>query len=153
MSLNFLKNFRYRVYYINENKHTKHILVRLDFYLKRKKILCASRNKCMLTYACVHAKLLQSHPTLCDPMSCSPPGPSVHGDSPGQNTGVGGHALLQGIFPPQGSNPCLLWLLHCRQILHCWATGEAHVTYKGLKLGYNNIFRAILFTRGKKKVE
>ena len=29
-------------------------------------------------------------------------------DSPGKNSGVGCHALLQGIFPTQGSNPCLL---------------------------------------------
>ena len=28
--------------------------------------------------ACVHAQLLQSYPTLCDPMDCSPPGSSVH---------------------------------------------------------------------------
>ena len=34
------------------------------------------------------------------------------GDSPGKNTGVGCHALLQGIFPNQGSNLCLLCLLH-----------------------------------------
>ena len=34
-------------------------------------------------------------------------------DSPGKNTGVGCHALLQGIFPIQGSNPDLP---HCRQI-------------------------------------
>ena len=33
-----------------------------------------------------------------DPMDCSPPGSSVHGDSPGKNTGVGSHSLLQGIF-------------------------------------------------------
>ena len=33
-------------------------------------------------------------------------------DSPGKNTGMGCHALLQGIFPTQGSNPCLLCLLH-----------------------------------------
>ena len=33
-------------------------------------------------------------------------------DSPGKNTGVGCHALLQGIFPTQGSNPGLLCLLH-----------------------------------------
>ena len=33
-------------------------------------------------------------------------------DSPGQNTGVGCHALLQGIFPTQGPNPYLLHLLH-----------------------------------------
>ena len=45
-------------------------------------------------------------------MNCSPPGPSVHGDSPGKNTGVGCQALLQGIFPTQGSNPRLLSPLH-----------------------------------------
>ena len=33
-------------------------------------------------------------------------------DFPGKNTGVGCCALLQGIFPTQGSNPCLLCLLH-----------------------------------------
>ena len=40
-------------------------------------------------------------------MDCSMPGSSVHGDSPGKNTGVGCHFLLQGIFPTQGSNPGL----------------------------------------------
>ena len=53
---------------------------------------------------------------LCNPMDCNPSGSSVHGDSPGKNTGVGYHTLLQGIFPAQGSNP---GLLHCRQILYC----------------------------------
>ena len=48
---------------------------------------------------------LQSCLTLCDPMDCSTPGSSVHGDSPGKNTGVGCDALLQGIFPTQGPNP------------------------------------------------
>ena len=57
----------------------------------------------------------QSCLTLCDPMDCSPPGPSVHGDSPGMNTRVGCHALLQGIFPTQGSNPSLL---PCRRVLY-----------------------------------
>ena len=47
----------------------------------------------------------QSCPTLCDPMDCSPSGSSVHGDFPGKNTGVACHALLQGIFPTQGSSP------------------------------------------------
>ena len=36
-------------------------------------------------------------------------------DSPGKNTGVGCHFLLQGTFSTQGSNP---GLLHCRQILY-----------------------------------
>ena len=35
-------------------------------------------------------------------------------DFPGNNTGVGCHFLLQGIFPTQGSNP---GLPHCRQML------------------------------------
>ena len=62
---------------------------------------------CLVTRLC---------PTLCDPTDCSPPGSSVHVDSPGKNTGVGCHALLQGIFPTQGSNP---GLPHCRRILYC----------------------------------
>ena len=60
-------------------------------------------------------KVAQSCPTLCVPMDCNLPGSSVLGDCPGKNTGVGCHALLQGIFPTQGSNP---GLLHCRQILY-----------------------------------
>ena len=38
----------------------------------------------------------QSCPALCDTKDCSSPGSSVHGDSPGKNTGVGCHAF-QGI--------------------------------------------------------
>ena len=48
-------------------------------------------------------------------MDCSPPGSSVHEDSPGKNTGVGCHALLRGIFLTQESNE---GLLHCRRILY-----------------------------------
>ena len=33
----------------------------------------------VLVRACMHSKLLQSCPTLCDPMDCNPPGSSVHG--------------------------------------------------------------------------
>ena len=58
---------------------------------------------------------VQSHPTFCNLMDCSLPGSSVHGDSPGKNTGVGYHVLLQATFPTQGSN---LGLPHCRQILY-----------------------------------
>ena len=90
-------------------------------------------------------------------MDCSPSGSSVHGisqarilekvaisssrglfpaqglkllclwDSPGKNTGVGCHALLQGIFLTQGSNLPLLKLLHCRRILYRWAAREAYI--------------------------
>ena len=58
----------------------------------------------------------QSCLTLVNPWTVGLPGSSVHGDSPGKNTGVGCHALLQGIFPTQGLNS---GLLHCGQILYC----------------------------------
>ena len=50
----------------------------------------------------------QSCPTQCDLMDCSPPGSSCPWDSPGKNTGVDSHSLLQGIFLTQGLNPGLL---------------------------------------------
>ena len=62
-------------------------------------------------HPCVPSRSLVSD---CDSMDCRPPGSSVHGDSPGKNTGMGCHALLQGIFPTQGSNP---GLPHFRQNL------------------------------------
>ena len=46
---------------------------------------------------CIVDVWLLSHATLCDPLTITCPW-----DSPGQNTGVGSHALLQGIFPTQG---------------------------------------------------
>ena len=32
--------------------------------------------------------VIQLCPTLCDPVDCSPPDSSIHGDSPSKNTGV-----------------------------------------------------------------
>ena len=63
---------------------------------------------------CVCVLVTQSCLTLCNSMDCSPPGYSVHGDSPSKNTGVDCHSLIQGIFPTQGSSP---GLLHCRETL------------------------------------
>ena len=60
-------------------------------------------------------------PTLYDPMERSPQGFSVHGDSPGKNSGVGCRVLLQGIFPVQGLNP---GILHHRRILY-------HLSHQG----------------------
>ena len=48
-------------------------------------------------------------------------------DSPGKNTGVGCHFLLQGIFLTQGQNP---GLLHCRRILYQLSHQEAQ--YPGM---------------------
>ena len=44
-------------------------------------------------------------------VDCCLPGSSVHGDSPGKNTGVSCHALLQGSFPSQGLNSLSLMSL------------------------------------------
>ena len=74
---------------------------------------------------CIHANSLQSCLTLCNPMDCSPPGSSCPWDSLGKNTRVSCHTLFPGIFLTQELNPCLPCLLHCRQILYCWATREA----------------------------
>ena len=48
------------------------------------------------TEVTVKLKVAQSYPTLCDPMDLYSPL-----NSPGQNTGVGSHFLLQRIFPIQ----------------------------------------------------
>ena len=53
-------------------------------------------------------------------------------NSPSQSTGVGCHILLQGIFPTQGLNPCLLCLLHCRWILNMLSLGIQQIIYKCL---------------------
>ena len=67
-------------------------------------------------------------------MVCSPPGSFVHGDSPGKNTGMGCHALLQGIFPTHGSNP---GLPHCRHILY-------HLSHQGSPYKW---FSSVQFSR------
>ena len=79
-------------------------------------ILCCHDGKSLPSHpCCVLCCIAQLRPTLRDSMDCSLPGSSVPGDSPGENTGVDCHALLQGIFPTQGSNS---GLLYCRQILY-----------------------------------
>ena len=71
--------------------------------------VCATVHSCsILSYS------LQSH-------VLSSLGSSLHGDSPGKNTGVGCHALLQGIFLTQVSNPDLP---HYKQILY-------HLSHQG----------------------
>ena len=49
--------------------------------------------------------------------------------SPGENPGVGGLSLLQGIFPTQGWNP---GVLNCRQVLPRWAAGQPLLVVLGL---------------------
>ena len=62
---------------------------------------------------CKHcAKSLQSCLTLCDPMDYSLPVSSVHEILQAKILGVDSHFLLQEFVWTQGSNPCLLCLLH-----------------------------------------
>ena len=53
---------------------------------------------------CVHARSLQSCPTLCNLMDCILPGFSVHGILQARKLEWVDHALLQGIFLTQGLN-------------------------------------------------
>ena len=78
--------------------------------------------------------LALSHVLLLWPHDCSPQN-SVHVDSPSSNTGVGGHALLQDIFPMQGLNP---GLLHCRRILYHLSHQRSSVSaIQQCKIGHN----------------
>ena len=61
---------------------------------------------------CMCATSLQLCPSLCDPMNVA--ARICPWDSPGENTGVGCHALLQHIFLTQGWNPHLWGLLYWR---------------------------------------
>ena len=88
------------------------------------------------------AKSLQSCLTLCDAMDCSPPGSSLHVDSPGENTGVDCHFLLLEIFLTQGSNLHLLCLLHWQAcsllpapIQHHWYNSHCCMLYIKLLRG------------------
>ena len=51
-------------------------------------------------YTRVLCLVAQLCPTLCDPLDCSPPGSSVHSNSPGKNTGVGCHTSSRGSSQP-----------------------------------------------------
>ena len=85
--------------------HPRPILMWLEFVLKFKCFFMT------YVYTCC-TKLFQSCLTLCDPVdyrACQAP---LSIGFSGKNTGMGCHALLQGIFLTQGSNSCLFHLLH-----------------------------------------
>ena len=83
-------------------------------------------------------KVAQTCSTLCNPMDYT-------WNSPGQNTGVGSHSLLQGIFPIQELNQ---GLLHCRRILYQLSyQGKAprekqQITYMGTPISLSADFSA-----------
>ena len=70
---------------------------------------------CRYSVYCSIFHLSESGSLSVVPDSLRPHGLHSPWNSPGQNTGVGCHALLQGIFPTQGSSP---GLPHCGWILY-----------------------------------
>ena len=69
-------------------------------------------------FACIHANLLQLCLILEDPMDCVACQAPLSKDSLGMNTGVGYHALLQGIFLTQGLNSRILVSWTGRPVLY-----------------------------------
>ena len=87
--------------YLSPRRKQRKWLFSTDTSLQKSSFLMISMHACMLSLFS-HAQLFATR-LLCP------------WDSPGKNTGVGCHALLHELFPSQGSNPCLLCLLH-RQV-------------------------------------
>ena len=84
---------------------------------------------CIYVYICAVLCLVAQSCLTHDPMDYSLPGSSVHGDSPGENIGVGCHALLQGIFLTQGWK---LHLLHWQADslpLHCLGSNISEMSH------------------------
>ena len=81
----------------------------------------------LILYVC--AQWLQPYPTLQN-RGRQPARILCPWDSPAKNAGVGCHALLQGIFPTQGSNPCLLCLLQ-------WQAGSLPLVPPGVSPNIN----------------
>ena len=80
---------------------------------------------------CMKLKVLFTHSclTLYNPVDCSLPG-STAWSSPGENTGVGSHSLLQEIFLMQGLNS---GLLRCGRILY-------HLSHQGNPYVYTHTY-------------
>ena len=112
------------------NKRSHILQLRLDS-AKNKYInsLITLNSTCMCLVA-------QSCPTLCNPMDYSPPGSSVHGNSPDKNAGVGCCALLQGIFTTPWLNP---GLAHYKHILY-------HLSHRGSPYVAVNWFEGVTWT-------
>ena len=67
-------------------------------------------------------------------MNCSPLGSSVHGILQARILEGFAHALLQEIFPTQGSNPCLyIYCIGKRALFHWHHLGSPSVSYQDLK--------------------
>ena len=72
------------------------------------------------SFCAVAGLVSQSCPILCVPMDCSPPGSSVHGPSPGKNTGVGASSRGSSQARDETQVSCI-----AGRFFTIWATREA----------------------------
>ena len=116
----------------NNIQHQVIYFVILKKYFRSQQILLCV---CVHTYVhvCTHAQSL-SHVLLCDPHGLQPARFLCPWNIPGKNAGVGCHGLLQGIFPTQGLNPCLLHHLH-------WQADSLPLSHLGSPKYYNEALK------------
>ena len=94
-------------------------------FTNTKNTLCSHNTPSMTIYT--HIQYIHICVLSCSVISNSlQPCRLYHGNSPGKNTGVGCHALPQGILPTQGSDS---GLPHYRQILYCLNHQRSPYTY------------------------
>ena len=98
LSIHLLLSFTITHPFPNQQVHSLHLCL-YSCPANRLIITIFHDSMCLVAQSCL---------TLCDPMDCSPAGSSVHGNSPGKNTGVGCHAILEWVAMPYWSGlPCL----------------------------------------------
>ena len=108
---------------VAESDTTEQLSLSLLFY--KEIMVWACRHTCVLGCFSSLLTLQQSHGLKPARLLCP-------WDFPGKNTGVGCRAPLQGIFPTQGSNPCLLhfplWQVGSLPLSHLEAS-EIKITF------------------------
>ena len=94
------------VIYNHEVMISKHVVTQQNMLRLGHACCCGC---CLVALSCL---------TVCEPIDWRPPASSVHGVSPGKNTGVGCHALLlQGIPQPRSQKWILYHLRHSFEII------------------------------------
>ena len=110
---------------------TRSQMLQLRVHMLYLKILYAAMNNEDPTCrnACVHAKSLQSCPTLCDPVDCSLPGSSVHGILQAR--------ILEWVGSISFSTCAALLLLSCSSRVRLCATPETAAHQAPPSLGFS----------------
>ena len=92
---------KYKKCYFGSNSNLNFQRFRPQFFLTYYDELC-----------CCYSLFIKPSLTVMRPHGLQPSRLLCPWDFPGKNSRVGFHFFLQGIFPMQRSNPCLLSLLH-----------------------------------------